>query len=78
MLNGLLNRPALSDVKPSQLDSNNIGWNSESKKPHHTKEGLAKENCDMVQELISISISISIPIAIAIYIYIYSYSYLYL
>ena len=78
MLNGLLNRPALSDVKPSQLDSNNIGWNSESKKPHHTKEGLAKEICDMVQELISISISISIPIAIAIYIYIYSYSYLYL
>ena len=58
----------------------NIGWNRGSKKPVHTKEGLAKEICDMVQELISISISISIsiPIAIAIYIYIYSYSYLYL
>ena len=29
----------------------NIGWNSKSKKPLHTKEGLAKEICDMVQEL---------------------------
>ena len=28
-----------------------IGWQSTSKKPGHTKEGLAKEICDMVQEL---------------------------
>ena len=28
-----------------------IGWTSTSKKPGHTKEGLAKEICDMVQEL---------------------------
>ena len=28
-----------------------IGWNKDSKKPVHAKEGLAKKICDMVQEL---------------------------
>ena len=47
-----------SAVKPAdgiplwhRLAFYNIGWGSESKIPLHTKEGLAKEICDMVQEL---------------------------
>ena len=37
----------------------NIGWGNKSKKPDHTKEGLAKEICDMVQELTLDAVGIS-------------------
>ena len=37
----------------------NIGWNSKSKKPDHTKESLAKEICDMVQEVTLDAVGIS-------------------
>ena len=37
----------------------NIGWTSKSTKPGHTKEGLAQEICDMVQELTLDAVGIS-------------------
>ena len=37
----------------------NIGWNSNSKKSVHTKEGLATEICDMVQEVTLDAVGIS-------------------
>ena len=37
----------------------NIGWDSASKQPVHTKERLAKEICDMVQELTLDAVGIS-------------------
>ena len=37
----------------------NIGWDSRSKKPHHTADGLAKEICDMVQQLALDALGIS-------------------
>ena len=37
----------------------NIGWDSKSRKPVHTKEGLAKEICDMVQQVTLDAVGIS-------------------
>ena len=37
----------------------NIGWNHNSKKPHHTKEHLASEICAMVQDLTLCAVGIS-------------------
>ena len=37
----------------------NIGWDSRSKRPNHTKDRLAKEICDMVQELTLDAVGIS-------------------
>ena len=48
-LKGHRDAQSVGDVVWQRLAFYNIGWNHESKKPHHTKEHLAREICAMVK-----------------------------